>query len=73
MKKANDRYHNCGGKEKNAKYYLENEEFSKENVRNRYRNLPEEAKEAKREYGRNKYRNMKKMQAKTVSKKIPSR
>ena len=72
MKKANDRYHNCGGKKK-AKYYLENEEFSKENARNRYRNLPEEEKEAKREYGRNKYRNMKKMQAKTVSKKIPSR
>ena len=53
LQKANDRYHNCGGKEKADKYYLENKEDLKENVRNRYRNLSEEEKEAKREYGRN--------------------
>ena len=54
LQKANDRYHNCGGKEKATKYYLEDEEVLKENTRNRYRNFSEEKKEAKREYGRNK-------------------
>ena len=29
LKKANDRYHNCEGNEKTAKYYLENKESSK--------------------------------------------
>ena len=55
LQTANDRYHNCGGTEKSAKYYLENEEVLKENTRNRYRNLSEEKKEAKREEGRNRY------------------
>ena len=27
LQKAKDRYHNCGGKEKSAKYYLENRGF----------------------------------------------
>ena len=44
LQKANDRYHNCRGKEKAAKYYLENYKVSKENVRKWYRNLSEEEK-----------------------------
>ena len=38
---------NCGGKEKAATYYLENEKVLKEKAINRYINLSEEEKEAK--------------------------
>ena len=58
MQKAKDTYHNCGGKEKAAKYYIENKEVLKENAKNKYRNLLEEEKEANREYQGNRYRNM---------------
>ena len=67
MQKATNKCHNCGGKEKNAEYYLKNKDVLKENAKNKYRNLPEEGKEAKREYGRNRYRKMKEKQAKGVS------
>ena len=30
LKTANDRYHNCGGNEKDAKYYFENKDVFKE-------------------------------------------
>ena len=60
FKKTKDKYHNCDGKEKAAKYYLENRVVLKEHARNKYRDLFEEEKEMKREYGRNRYRNMKK-------------
>ena len=59
LQKAKDRYHNCGGKAKAAKYYLENKEVLKEKTRNNYRNFLEEEKQAKRQYRRNRYRNMK--------------
>ena len=36
LQKGNNRYHNCGGKEKVAKYCLENEEVLKEYAKNRY-------------------------------------
>ena len=29
LQKAKDRYHNCGGKEKAAKYYIKNKEIFK--------------------------------------------
>ena len=52
MQKEKDRYHNCGGKEKDAEYYLENRGVLKEKAKHNYRNLSEEEKEAKKEYGR---------------------
>ena len=48
LKKAKDRYHNCGGKEKAAEYYTTNKDISKENAKNKYRNLAEVETEAKR-------------------------
>ena len=60
VQKANNRYHNCGGKEKAAEYYIANKDVIKEKARNKYRNLLEEEKEAKREYAKNRYKNMKK-------------
>ena len=59
MQKTNNRFHNCGSKGKGAKYYIANKEVLKEKVKNKYRNLPEEEKEAKKEYGKNRYENMK--------------
>ena len=59
MQKAKDRYHNCGGKEKAAKYYTDNNEVLKEKSNNKYRNLSEEEKELKRKYGKNRYRKIK--------------
>ena len=56
---AKDKYHNYGGKEKAAEYYLENKEVLTGKAQNNYRNLLEEEKEAKKEYGRNRRRNMK--------------
>ena len=55
LQKAKDRYHYGGGKEKAAKYHIENKEVLRENAKNKYRNLSEEEKEAKMEYGRNRY------------------
>ena len=59
LPKPKYRYHDCGGKEKAAKYYLENEEALKEKARNKYRNLSKEEKEAYKEYGRLRYLNKK--------------
>ena len=39
LKKANEKYHNKGGKEKAAKYYQDNKEAIKEKARNKYKNL----------------------------------
>ena len=59
LEKAKYGYHNCGGKDKTPEYYLPNKDVLNENANNKYKNLPEEKKEAKREYGRNRYRNIK--------------
>ena len=59
LQKSKDRYHNCGGKEKAAKYYLENSRILWENAKNKYKSLSEEEKEAKGKYGKKRYRNMK--------------
>ena len=44
LQKAKNKYHNCGGKEKAAKYYLENRDIFKEKANNKYKNLSKEAK-----------------------------
>ena len=59
LQKAKNRYHNCVGKGKVAKYYIRNKDVLKENANNKYKILSKEEKEAKREYGRNRTRNMK--------------
>ena len=59
MKKAKEKYHNNGGKEKAAKYYLDNKDILKEKAKHVYRNLSEEKKEAKRLYLKDRYNNLK--------------
>ena len=71
MQKAQDKYHNCRGKENAAKYYIANKEAfflkkKKKKANNKYRSLSKEEKEAKREYGRNMYKNMLKKKTKSV-------
>ena len=39
LQKAKDKYHNCGGKEKAAKYYTKNKDVIKEKANNKYKNL----------------------------------
>ena len=58
LKKANEKYHNKGGKEKAAKYYKDNREAIKK-ARNKYKNLTKEEKELKRQYSRNRYYKLK--------------
>ena len=48
LQKAEEKYHNCGGKEKPAEYYQINKDFLKEKARNKYIKLSEKEKEAKR-------------------------
>ena len=59
LQKAKDKFDNCGGKEKAAKYYQANKDVIKEKAKNKYTNLSEEEKEPKQEYNKNKYRKMK--------------
>ena len=47
LQKANDRYCNCGGKEKAAKYHTGNKDVIKEKAKNKFRNLLKKT-EAKR-------------------------
>ena len=45
MQKAKDKYHNCGGKEKTVKYYLENKDVIKEKGNDKYKSMSKEKKE----------------------------
>ena len=47
LQKAKERYHNVGGKEKAAEYYIENKEVWKETVKNKYRNFLKNKKKQK--------------------------
>ena len=58
LHKPKEKYDN-GGKEKAAKYYQDNKNVIKEKTNSRYKNLPEEKKEAKRQYSKNRYNKMK--------------
>ena len=44
LQKAEDRYHNCGGKERAAENYIDNKDVLNESANNKYRNLSEEEK-----------------------------
>ena len=48
LKKAKDKYHNSGDKEKAAEYFLKTREILKEKSRNKYRNLSGVEQEEKR-------------------------
>ena len=59
LQKTNDKYHNCGGKEKAAAYYIASKDVIKK-TRNNDRDFSEKEKKAKTEYGKNRCKNMKK-------------
>ena len=59
LQKAKEKYHNCGGKEKAADYYLQNKDTIKQRPNNRFKNLTEERKETKRKYNKDRYAKMK--------------
>ena len=48
LQKANDRYDNCGSKEKAAEYCIANKDILNGSTNNTYRNFSEEEKEVKR-------------------------
>ena len=48
LEKAKDKYHNCGGKEKDAKYYHENKDVMNGKGNNKYKSLSKDEKEAKK-------------------------
>ena len=56
LQKAKGKYHNCGGKEEAAEYYLQNKDLIKEKANSKYKILSEEENKAKREYGKNRYK-----------------
>ena len=58
-KKANEKYHNKGGKQKAGEDYKQNKEAIKEMQRNKYKKLTEEEKELKKQYSRNRYNKLK--------------
>ena len=59
LQKAEEKYHNCGGKEKAAKYYQTNKDIFLKKARSKYRNLSEKEKEARRQYSRDRYKKSK--------------
>ena len=59
LKKANEKYHNKGGKQKTSEYYRKNKEAIKGKARSKYKNLTEKEKELKRQYSRNRYNKFK--------------
>ena len=59
LKKPKEKYHNNGGMEKAAKYYLDNKDVLKEKAKNVYRNLSEEEKEVERLYSKDRYNKLK--------------
>ena len=82
MQKAKDRYHNGGGKEKAAKYYIEHKEvlrenakvsietcLQKENMEVIDRNMTENVKSKFKEYLKKKKKQKKKKKKKTKKKK----
>ena len=82
MQKAKDRYHNGGGKEKAAKYYIEHKEvlrenakvsmetcLQKENMEVIDRNMTENVKSKFKEYQKKKQQQQKKQKKKPSSKK----
>ena len=59
LQKAEEKYHNSGGKEKAPEYYQTKQDVLKEKARNKYKNLSGKEKEAKRQYTRDRYKEIK--------------
>ena len=59
LKKAKEKYHNNGGKEKRAGDYLDNKDVLKEKAKNVYKKLSEEEKEVKSLYFKDSYNKLK--------------
>ena len=59
LKKAHDKYHKKGGKERAKKYYQENKEEIKEKERLKYWFMPEDEKEVIRQRSLKRYYKMK--------------
>ena len=65
LQKIEEKYHNCGGKEKAAEYYRTNKDVLKEKAKNKYRNLSKEEKKRKMQFNRDRYKKIKeKLQSK---------
>ena len=47
LQKAENKYHNCDGKEKATEYYQANKDVIKRKASNKYKNLKEEEKKSK--------------------------
>ena len=59
MKKAHDKYHNEGGKERAGKYYERTKEEIKKKQRQRYKNLSKDEKNVTRERSLKRYYKLK--------------
>ena len=59
LKKAYDRYHDKGGKEKAAKYYRKNADLLRYEAKMKYKNMSKKEKDRKRKYQRERYHNPK--------------
>ena len=59
LKKAHDKYHNKGGKERAKKYYQASKEEIKKKERDKYRFMPEDGKEVVRQRSLRRYYKMK--------------
>ena len=59
LKKAHDKYHNKGGKQRTKKYYQENKEEIKKKERLKYWFIPEDGKEVIRQRSLRRYYKMK--------------
>ena len=57
LKKAHNKYHNLGGKERAKRYYLENRETIKKKERLKYWFMPESGKEIVRQRSLKRYKN----------------
>ena len=55
LKNVWDRYHNKGGKQKAAEYYIKNADLIKLEARNKYKNLPKRKRIKKRKYQKERY------------------
>ena len=55
MKKAWDKYHNKGGKQKATEYYRRNADLIKFEEKNKYKNFPEKEKNKKEKYQKERY------------------
>ena len=55
LKKAWDKYHNKGGKQKATKYYRRSADLIKFEAKNKYQNLSEKKRKKKRQYQRERY------------------